>query len=71
MEYFEQYLDDKSKAVLRARRMDTPISWVELESIMEAPRGSLQQTEQRALSRLRMIMQKGKEPSATPLGELG
>jgi RNA polymerase primary sigma factor len=71
MEYFEQYLDERSKAVLRARRMDTPISWVELESIMEAPRGSLQQTEQRALSRLRMIMQKGKEPSATPLGELG
>ena len=71
MEYFNQYLDEKSKAVLRARRMDHPVSWVELESIMGVPRGALQQTEQRALHRLRMIMDKGKAPSVTALGELG
>ena len=71
MEYFDQYLDEKSKAVLRARRMDHPVSWVELESIMGVPRGALQQTEQRALHRLRMIMDKGKAPSATAVGELG
>lgn len=59
MECFEQYLDDKSKFVVRARRMEVPISWIELESIMKTSRVALQSTERRALERLRMIMGKG------------
>jgi RNA polymerase primary sigma factor len=66
MEYFEKYLDDTTKQVLRARLISKPITWAELERDLKISKSKLQDLERRGIKRLRMLM--SNPLAGTPLG---
>jgi len=66
MEYFEKYLDDITKQVLRARLISKPITWAELERDLKISKSKLQDLERRGINRLRMLM--SNPLAGTPLG---
>lgn len=66
MDYFFKYLDDTTQSVLRARTLNKPVSWVELEKQMNISKTRLQNIERRGIMRLRMLMSNPLDD--TPLG---
>lgn len=69
MEYFDNYLDETTKQILKARMLAKPASWNELEQRMGISRTRLQNLEKRGLHRLRMLMSNPLDN--TPLGHVG
>jgi len=68
MDLMEKYLDDRSKYVIRSRRLQKPLTWRELESTTGVSSTRLMQIEKAAMLRLRMMLNKGRELHGTPLG---
>ena len=71
MELMDMYLDERSAYVIRSRRLQKPMSWVELEAATGMTASQLQRFEKAGMFRLRMMLTKGKELHGTPLGGLG
>jgi RNA polymerase sigma factor (sigma-70 family) len=69
LQYIEKDLDERSKHIIKSRRMQNPVSWRELEKTMGISSTRLQQIERRALFRLKTLLNKGKELHDTPLGK--
>lgn len=69
MEYIEKYLDERSKYIIRNRRLQEPVSWREMEKTTGISTTRMQQIERQALLRLRTLLNKGKELNGTPLGK--
>ena len=67
----DKYLDDRSKFVIRSRRLQEPMTWAEIAAKLGVAPSRVQQIERMALLRLRMMLNKGKELNGTPLGGLG
>jgi len=68
MDLMDKYLDDRSKYVIKNRRLQKPVSWRELEAATGVSGTRLQQVERVALLRLKLMLNKGKELNGTPLG---
>jgi DNA-directed RNA polymerase sigma subunit (sigma70/sigma32) len=68
LELIDKYLDDRSKFVLRSRRLQEPLAWSEIAAKLGVAPSRVQQIERAALFRLRMMLNKGKELHGTPLG---
>jgi RNA polymerase primary sigma factor len=68
LELIDKYLDDRSKFVIRSRRLQEPLTWDEIGAKLGISRARTQQIERMALFRLRMMLNKGKELYGTPLG---
>ena len=71
MELMDMYLDERSAYVIRSRRLQKPMSWLELEAATGMTASQLQRFEKAGMFRLRMMLTKGKELHGTPLGGLG
>ena len=71
LELIDKYLDDRSKFVIRSRRLQEPMTWAEIAAKLGVAPSRVQQIERMALLRLRMMLNKGKELNGTPLGGLG
>lgn len=71
LELIDKYLDDRSKFVVRSRRLQEPMTWAEIAVKLGVAPSRVQQIERMALLRLRMMLNKGKELNGTPLGGLG
>ena len=67
----DKYLDDRSKFVIRSRRLQEPMTWAEIAAKLGVAPSRVQQIERMALLRLRMMLNKSKELNGTPLGGLG
>jgi len=65
-EYMDKYIDHQAQQILKARSLDKPMPWAEMEQRMGISRTRLQNMEQRALNRLRMLMSNPLKD--TPLG---
>jgi RNA polymerase primary sigma factor len=71
LELIDKYLDDRSKFVIRSRRLQQPLTWAEIAAKLGVAPSRVQQLERMALFRLKMMLNKGKELNGTPLGGLG
>ena len=71
LELIDKYLDDRSKFIVRSRRLQQPLTWAEIAAKLGVAPLRVQQLERMALFRLRMMLNKGKELNGTPLGGLG
>lgn len=56
MDCFEEYVDDTTKEIIKARTLAEPVSWAELERRYQMSRARLQSLERRGLYRIRMLM---------------
>jgi RNA polymerase primary sigma factor len=70
LELIDKYLDDRSKFVVRSRRLQEPLCWDEIGAKLGISRARAQQLERMALFRLKMMLNKGRELHGTPLGKL-
>ena len=68
LELIDKYLDDRSKFIVRSRRLQQPLTWAEISAKIGVAPSRVQQIERMALFRLRMMLNKGKELNDTPLG---
>ena len=68
LELIDKYLDDRSKFIVRSRRLQQPLTWAEIAAKLGVAPSRVQQIERAALFRLRMMLNKGKELYGTPLG---
>ena len=68
LELIDKYLDDRSKFIVRSRRLQQPLTWAEIAAKVGVAPSRVQQIERAALFRLRMMLNKGKELNGTPLG---
>lgn len=68
LELIDKYLDDRSKFIVRSRRLQQPLTWAEISAKIGVAPSRVQQLERIALFRLRMMLNKGKELNDTPLG---
>ena len=68
LELIDKYLDDRSKFIVRSRRLQQPLTWAEIAAKVGVAPSRVQQIERAALFRLRMMLNKGKELNDTPLG---
>jgi RNA polymerase primary sigma factor len=68
LELIDKYLDDRSKFVIRSRRLQQPLTWAEIAAKLGVAPSRVQQLERMALFRLKMMLNKGKELNDTPLG---
>jgi DNA-directed RNA polymerase sigma subunit (sigma70/sigma32) len=68
LELIDKYLDDRSKFIVRSRRLQEPLTWAEIAAKLGVAPSRVQQIERMALFRLRMMLNKGKELHGTPLG---
>ena len=68
LELIDKYLDDRSKFIVRSRRLQQPLTWAEIAAKLGVAPSRVQQLERMALFRLRMMLNKGKELHGTPLG---
>lgn len=68
LELIDKYLDDRSKFIIRSRRLQEPLTWAEISAKIGVAPLRVQQLERMALFRLRMMLNKGKELHGTPLG---
>jgi RNA polymerase primary sigma factor len=71
LEFIDKYLDDRSKFIVRSRRLQQPLTWAEIAAKLGVAPSRVQQLERMALFRLKMMLNKGKELNGTPLGGLG
>ena len=71
LELIDKYLDDRSKFIVRSRRLQQPLTWAEIAAKLGVAPSRVQQLERMALFRLKMMLNKGKELNGTPLGGLG
>jgi RNA polymerase primary sigma factor len=70
LELIDKYLDDRSKFIVRSRRLQQPLTWAEISAKVGVAPLRVQQLERMALFRLKMMLNKGKELNGTPLGDL-
>ena len=68
LELIDKYLDDRSKFIVRSRRLQQPLTWAEIAAKLGIAPSRVQQLERMALFRLKMMLNKGKELNGTPLG---
>ena len=68
LELIDKYLDDRSKFIIRSRRLQQPLTWAEIAAKIGVAPSRVQQLERMALLRLKMMLNKGKELNGTPLG---
>lgn len=68
LELIDKYLDDRSKFIVRSRRLQQPLTWAEISAKVGVAPSRVQQLERMALFRLKMMLNKGKELNGTPLG---
>jgi len=68
LDLMDKYLDNRSKYIITSRRLQSPVSWRELEIATGVSGTRLQQIERAALLRLKLMLSKGKELHGTPLG---
>jgi RNA polymerase primary sigma factor len=68
LEFIDKYLDDRSKFIVRSRRLQQPLTWAEISAKVGVAPSRVQQIERMALFRLKMMLNKGKELNGTPLG---
>ena len=68
LELIDKYLDDRSKFIVRSRRLQQPLTWAEIAAKLGVAPSRVQQIERMALFRLKMMLNKGKELHGTPLG---
>ena len=68
LELIDKYLDDRSKFIVRSRRLQQPLTWAEIAAKVGVAPSRVQQLERMALFRLKMMLNKGKELNDTPLG---
>ena len=68
LELIDKYLDDRSKFIVRSRRLQQPLTWAEISEKVGVAPSRVQQLERMALFRLKMMLNKGKELNDTPLG---
>jgi RNA polymerase primary sigma factor len=68
LELIDKYLDDRSKFIVRSRRLQQPLTWAEISAKLGVAPSRVQQLERMALFRLKMMLNKGKELNGTPLG---
>ena len=68
LELIDKYLDDRSKFIVRSRRLQQPLTWAEIAAKLGVAPSRAQQLERMALFRLKMMLNKGKELNGTPLG---
>ena len=68
LELIDKYLDDRSKFIVRSRRLQEPLTWAEISAKIGVAPSRVQQIERMALLRLKMMLNKGKELNGTPLG---
>jgi len=68
LELIDKYLDDRSKFIVRSRRLQQPLTWAEIAAKLGVAPSRVQQLERMALFRLKMMLNKGKELNDTPLG---
>jgi len=68
LELIDKYLDDRSKFIVRSRRLQQPLTWAEIAAKLGVAPSRVQQLERMALFRLKMMLNKGKELNGTPLG---
>ena len=68
LELIDKYLDDRSKFIVRSRRLQQPLTWAEISAKVGVAPSRVQQLERMALFRLKMMLNKGKELNDTPLG---
>ena len=68
LELIDKYLDDRSKFIVRSRRLQQPLTWAEISAKVGVAPSRVQQLERMALFRLKMMHNKGKELNGTPLG---
>jgi RNA polymerase primary sigma factor len=68
LELIDKYLDDRSKFIVRSRRLQQPLTWAEISAKLGVAPSRVQQLERMALFRLKMMLNKGKELNDTPLG---
>ena len=68
LELIDKYLDDRSKFIVRSRRLQQPLTWAEISAKLGVTPSRVQQLERMALFRLKMMLNKGKELNDTPLG---
>ena len=68
LELIDKYLDDRSKFIVRSRRLQQPLTWAEISEKVGVAPSRVQQLERAALFRLRMMLNKGRELNGTPLG---
>jgi RNA polymerase primary sigma factor len=71
LDLIDKYLDDRSKFVIRSRRLQEPMTWAEISAKLGVSDERTRQIERMALFRLKMLLNKGKELNGTPLGRLG
>jgi RNA polymerase primary sigma factor len=71
LDLIDKYLDDRSKFVIRSRRLQEPMTWAEISAKLGISDERTRQIERMALFRLKMLLNKGKELNGTPLGRLG
>ena len=68
LELIDKYLDDRSKFIVRSRRLQEPLTWAEISAKIGVAPSQVQRIERMALLRLKMMLNKGKELNGTPLG---
>jgi DNA-directed RNA polymerase sigma subunit (sigma70/sigma32) len=68
LELIDKYLDDRSKFIVRSRRLQQPLTWAEIAAKLGVAPSQVQRLERMALFRLKMMLNKGKELNGTPLG---
>jgi RNA polymerase primary sigma factor len=68
LELIDKYLDDRSKFIVRSRRLQQPLTWAEIAAKLGIAPSRVQRLERMALFRLKMMLNKGKELNGTPLG---
>ena len=68
LEIIDKYLDDRSKFIVRSRRLQEPLTWAEISAKIGVAPSQVQRIERIALLRLKMMLNKGKELNGTPLG---
>jgi RNA polymerase primary sigma factor len=69
LELIDKYLDDRSKFIVRSRRLQQPLTWAEIAAKVGVAPLRVQQIERAALFRLKMMLNKGRELNGTPLGD--
>lgn len=69
MELIDEYLDEHSAFIIKSRRLQKPMSWIELQAVTGFSTSNLQRMERAGMFRLRMMLTKGKELHGTPLGD--
>ena len=68
LELIDKCLDKNVAHVIKCRRLQTPMPWIELQAATGLPASQLRHLERAGILRLRMILNQGKELHDTPLG---